>query len=106
MVVPPSYLFDAGHVLVAVFDTADQAHRAAHDASREPNTRLPLEVTDPAERTSRLVWPDRCESVRWMALERTDPCTVQPVNHAADATTPALAPIRTGAKPAGLRRVR
>jgi hypothetical protein len=75
----PHHVFDAGHVLIGTFSDTEEAHQFAHDASCEPGTRLPVEVEDRSARTSRLVWPDRCQSIRWLALERPEPCAlVQP----------------------------
>lgn len=74
----PHYVFDAYHQLIGTFDNADDAHQFAHNHSREPTARLPIEVEDRSSRTSRLVWPDRCQSVRWMAIARVDPCVVYP----------------------------
>jgi hypothetical protein len=76
MATSPQYVFDAGHVLLATFDEYDDAHVFAHDASRAPGARLPVEVEDLAERKSRLVWPDRCRCVQWLAVDRPDPCAV------------------------------
>jgi hypothetical protein len=74
----PHHVFDADHTLINTFFDAEEAHRFAHDASREPGVRLPLEIEDLADRTTRLVWPNRCRSIRWMALDRSDPCALQP----------------------------
>ena len=74
----PHHVFDADHTLIRTFSDADEAHRFAHDSSREPGVRLPLEIEDLSDRTTRLVWPNRCRSIRWMALDRSDPCALQP----------------------------
>lgn len=76
----PHYVFDAGHTLLGTFTDAEAAHAFAHGASCAPGARLPVEMEDRASRTSRLVWPDRCQSVRWMAVDRTDPCAVPPTD--------------------------
>jgi hypothetical protein len=72
----PHHVFDAGNVLIATFNDAEEAHHFAHQVSHEAGTSLPIEVEDRSSRTSRLVWPDRCRSVRWLALERPDPCAL------------------------------
>lgn len=92
---PRYYLFNAEQDLLAVFGDAEQAHQSAHDASRVPHARLPLEVTHPAARTSRLFWPDRCQTIRWMAPERAASCTVRSGAHPAGSARPA--PSHTGA---------
>jgi hypothetical protein len=70
----PLRILDAGHRMLGAFDDAETAHRFAHEACRQPGAHLPVEVFDVPDRSSRFVWPDRCEAVRWMAVERTERC--------------------------------
>jgi hypothetical protein len=83
----PHRVMDAGNTMLGSFPDAETAHEHAHDESRRPGARLPIEVEDREQRTSRFVWPDRCHSVRWMAVNRTELCPLHnpalpgPIHH-------------------------
>jgi hypothetical protein len=46
------YVFGAGHAFLGSFGDADEAHSLTHDTSRQPHTRLPLDVADLDEQTN------------------------------------------------------
>jgi hypothetical protein len=75
------HVFSYGHrKLLASFDDENDAHKWTHEQAKAGGLALPISVEDLTNRTTRLIWPNRCRSIRWMALERSAPCELTPLS--------------------------